>query len=205
MFSWLEPEPGRGMRMDHREDRAPRQCKATKGFTKKGLIMVYTGEGKGKTTAAVGTALRALGHGYKVAIVQFIKGKWKTGEEKALKMFRGQCDVFVLGDGFTWETGGLERDVETARKAWIKCCDLLSDQEHQLVILDEINNVIDYNFLDAQEVIRQLKEKPPFKHVLLTGRGAPQALMDMADLVTRMTCVKHPFDKGIKAQPGIDY
>lgn len=169
------------------------------------MIIVNTGDGKGKSTAAFGTALRALGQGYKVAIVQFIKGNWKTGEGEFFKKFKGQAQIHSMGDGFTWDTKDFEKDVKTAAKAWDKCRQFLHDNVHQLVIFDEINCAMAYNFLDVKKVVEELQKKPPLKHVILTGRGAPQELIDLADLVTEMKCVKHPYTKGIKAQPGIDY
>ncbi len=186
-------------------DKAPRDHKTTGEYQKKGLILVNTGDGKGKSTAAFGTAVRALGRGYKVAMVQFIKGKWKTGEEESFKKFGDQFHHFVMGDGFTWNTQNFEQDVKTAREAWDKCKELLHDLEHQLVIFDEINYVMKYNFLSAQEIAAELQKKPPLKHVFLTGGGAPPEIVEIADLVTEMKCIKHPYHKGIKAQPGIEY
>ncbi|MCB9757985.1 MAG: cob(I)yrinic acid a,c-diamide adenosyltransferase [Candidatus Omnitrophica bacterium] len=186
-------------------DQAPRIHQALKKTVKKGLIIVYTGNGKGKSTAAFGTAIRAIGTGYKVAIVQFIKGPWKTGEVKFFKSLKEQCQVFQMGDGFTWNTKDFDQDVKTAQRAWKKCCELLQDKEHQLVIFDEINYAIDYNFLDVEEVIAQLKKKPPLKHVILTGNKAASQLIDLADLVTEMKCLKHPYDSGIMAQAAIEY
>ena len=186
-------------------DKSPREFEGVKEFVKKGLIIVNTGDGKGKSTAAFGTALRALGQGYKVAIVQFIKGNWKTGEGEFFKKLKGQAQIYSMGDGFTWDTRNFEEDVKTAARAWKKCRELLHDNVHQLVIFDEINCAMAYNFLDVKKVIKELKRKPPFKHVILTGRGAPKELIELADLVTEMKCVKHPYAKGIKAQPGIDY
>ncbi len=191
--------------MTKKIDKAPRVHKDIKTFTKKGLIMVHTGNGKGKSTAAFGTAIRAIGTGYKVAIVQFIKGQWQTGEVKFLNSLKGQCKVFIIGDGFTWDTKNFAADVRTAHRAWTKCCKILHDQEHQLVIFDEINYAIQYNFLDIKDVIAQLNSKPPFKHVILTGNGAKKELIAVADLVTEMKCIKHPYAAGIKAQPGIEY
>ncbi len=187
------------------EDKAPRGHKTSGEYQKKGLILVNTGDGKGKSTAAFGTAVRALGRGYKVAMVQFIKGKWKTGEEKSFKLFGDQFKHFVMGEGFTWDTQNFEQDVKTARSAWEKCKELLHDEEHQLVIFDEINYVMKYNFLPAAEIAAELKKKPALKHVFLTGGGAPEEIVELADLVTEMKCVKHPYHKGIKAQPGIEY
>ena len=186
-------------------DKAPRSNKIIKEFKKKGLILVHTGDGKGKSTAAFGTALRAIGRGYKVAMVQFIKGKWKTGEVEAAKEFGGRFKIFTIGDGFTWDTQNFEKDVKTAERAWQKCCEILHDSEHQVVIFDEINYVMKYNFLDPAAIAAELKRKPPFKHVILTGGGAPAEIVELADLVTEMKCIKHPYQQGIKAQPGIEY
>lgn len=191
--------------MTQRTDKAPRAHKEIKEFKKKGLVLVNTGDGKGKSTAAFGTALRAIGRGYKVAMVQFIKGKWKTGEVEAAGKFGGQFKIYIMGEGFTWDTKNFEQDVKTARKAWEKCKQILHDKEHQVVIFDEINYVMKYNFLDTAEVVEEIKKKPPLKHVILTGGGAPPELIEAADLVTEMKCIKHPYEKGIKAQPGIEY
>ncbi len=191
--------------MSTKQDKAPRENKIPKDFVKKGLIIVHTGGGKGKSTAAFGTALRAIGRGYKVAMVQFIKGKWKTGEVEAAKIFGDRFKIFSMGDGFTWETKNFEADLKKADEAWQKCRELLQDKEHELVIFDEINYVLQYNFLDLADVLKNLEVKPPYKHVILTGNGAPEALIEKADLVTEMKAVKHPYEKGIKAQPGIEY
>ena len=191
--------------MTRNRDKAPREFKSIKGSVKKGLIIVNTGDGKGKSTAAFGTALRALGHGYKVAIVQFIKGNWKTGEGEFFKKFKGQAQIHSMGGGFTWDARDFKQDVAAARRAWDKCRELLRDDTHQLVIFDEINCALAYNFLDVKKVVAELKKKPPLKHVILTGRDAPAELVALADLVTEMKCVKHPYTQGIKAQPGIDY
>jgi cob(I)alamin adenosyltransferase len=186
-------------------DKAPRSGPAARKFRKKGLIIVHTGDGKGKSTAAFGTALRALGHGYKVAMVQFIKGRWNTGEAKAFRQFGRQFDLFGFGDGFTWETKNFEKDVRITREAWKKVCELLQDDVHSLVVLDEINYVMKYNFLETAEVVAELQRKPAMKHVILTGNGAPKALIKIADLVSEVKCIKHPFYEGIPAQPGIEY
>lgn len=186
-------------------DKAPRKHQDIKSSVKKGLILVNTGNGKGKSTAAFGTAIRAIGTGYKVGLVQFIKGNWKTGEIKFLKSLKGQCDVFVIGDGFTWDTKNFEADVKTTQRAWKKCCELLHDKKHQLVIFDEINYAIQYNFLDVKDVLVELRKKPALKHVILTGGRAHPDLIKLADLVTEMKCIKHPYQRGIKAQPGIEF
>lgn len=190
------------------QDNAPRELETPlelQTYTKKGLIIVHTGDGKGKSTAAFGTALRALGRGYKVAIVQFIKGNWKTGESKFFAKFPDQCQMISMGEGFTWDTKNFDQDVKTAQKAWAKCVEFLHDDVHQLVIFDEINYTLHYNFLNLQDVLNELKKKPVMKHVILTGNNAKPELMEMADLVSEMRCIKHPYQKGIKAQPGIDY
>ena len=189
-----------------RKDKAPRGHVTKKSqHIKKGLILVNTGNGKGKSTAAFGTALRALGRGYKVSVVQFIKGKWHTGEEMAVKFFGGNFKIFPMGEGFTWNTQDFARDVATARKTWEKCVEVLNDKEHQLVVFDEINYCLKYNFIDAAEVVKELRKKPPMKHVFLTGGGAPAEIIEIADLVTEMKCIKHPYEQGILAQAGIEY
>jgi len=186
-------------------DNAPRKHVDIKKSIRKGLVIVHTGHGKGKSTAAFGTAIRAIGFGKKVAIVQFIKGKWKTGESKFFKKFPDLCEVHTMGDGFTWNTQDYDADVKTAERTWAKCIELLNDNEYFLVIFDEINYVMKFNFLDANKIIQELKKKPPLKHVILTGRDAPKELIDFADLVTEMQNIKHPYSQGIKAQPGIDF
>ena len=188
-----------------REDRAPRQHRETAKVVRKGLIIIYTGHGKGKTTAALGLAFRALGRGYRIAMVQFIKGKWKTGEAAMAKELAERMDFFSMGDGFTWNTQNYEQDVASARRAWAKCRELLADPQYQVVIFDELSYVITYNFLSVEEVLAGLKEKPPQTHVVITGRDAPAALIEVADLVTEMREIKHPYRAGIKAQPGVDY
>ena len=191
--------------MNVTEDKAPRQHEDIKQAIRKGLLIVNTGDGKGKTTAALGIAFRALGRNYKIAMVQFIKGKWKPGEVKAAEIFADKMVVYPMGDGFTWKTQNLAQDIASARKAWEKCKEILADPQYNVVIFDELNYVMKYNFLPVSEVIEGLKLKPPLTHVIITGRSAPQQLIDIADLVTEMRCVKHPYQQGIKAQPGIEY
>lgn len=187
-------------------DRAPRKAPPRKKFRKKGLILLYCGNGKGKTTAALGTALRAAGRGWKTGVVQFIKGAWKTGEaEAAAGLLKRHLKFFVMGEGFTWDTRHFEKDVETARKAWHQCVKILHDPAYELVIWDEILYALKYNFLKTAEVVRELKKKPDNKHVILTGNFLPPALARIADLVTEMRCRKHPYEQGLLAQPGIDY
>ena len=171
----------------------------------KGLVIVHTGTGKGKTTAALGMICRSLGHGYKVALIQFIKGAMQTAEKVVFDMFPGQMEMRPMGEGFTWNTQDRERDVARAREAWEAAKARILDPEWRLVVCDELNIVLRYDYLPVGEVIEVLKQKPADSHVVITGRNAPQELIDFADLVTEMTMVKHPFRSGIKAQPGIEF
>ena len=187
------------------KDRAPRRFEGRPKAVRKGLIMIYTGAGKGKTTAALGLLFRALGRKWRVAVVQFIKGAWKTGEAEMAKELAGRVDWFAMGDGFTWITQNYEQDAASARRAWAKCLEVLRDPRYQVVIFDELNYVLHYNFLSVQDVLDGLAQKPPQMHVVITGREAPDALIAVADLVTEMREIKHPYQAGIAAQPGIDY
>ena len=174
----------------------------------KGLIVVNTGNGKGKTTASLGMVLRSLGHGYKVAIVQFIKGAWEPSEKKAFSVWKdnGQLEFHAMGEGFSWETQDRDRDIEKAQAAWNKALEYIRDPEYKLVLLDEVNIAIKLGYLRVEEVLAGIEEKPERNHIILTGRGAPQSLIERADLVTEMSLIKHPFrDQAIKAQPGIEY
>ena len=172
----------------------------------KGLIIVHTGNGKGKTTAALGMVLRSLGHGYKVAIIQFIKGAWEPAEKAVLEKWQEQLQFHAMGEGFTWETQDRKRDTEKAIAAWEKALEYILDPEYRLVLLDEVNIALKLGYLDVATVIAGLGQKPADSHVILTGRGAPPELIEKADLVTEMTLVKHPFkEQGIKAQPGIEF
>lgn len=172
----------------------------------KGLIIVNTGDGKGKTTAALGMVMRSLGHGYKVAIVQFIKGAWEPAEKEVLGKWAGQLEFQAMGEGFTWETQDRERDIAKATAAWQKGLEYITNPEYKLVLLDEVNVALKLGYLDVTEVIAGLEQKPADSHVILTGRGAPAELIEKADLVTEMTLIKHPFrEQGVKAQPGIEF
>lgn len=172
----------------------------------KGLIIVHTGNGKGKTTAALGMVMRSLGHGYKVAIVQFIKGAWEPAEKAVLGKWEEQLEFLAMGEGFTWETQDRERDIEKASAAWSQGLKFILNPEYKLVLLDEINVALKLGYLDVETILNGLKQKPTDTHVILTGRGAPTELIDKADLVTEMTLVKHPFrEQGVKAQPGIEF
>ncbi|MBD2204988.1 cob(I)yrinic acid a,c-diamide adenosyltransferase [Calothrix sp. FACHB-1219] len=172
----------------------------------KGLVIVNTGNGKGKTTAALGMVLRSLGHGYKVAIVQFIKGAWEPSEKRVFSSWQDQLEFHAMGEGFTWETQDRDRDLDKAQAAWEKSLEYIRNPEFRLVLLDEINIALKMGYLQVEQVLAGLATKPAGTHVILTGRGAPPALIERADLVTEMTLVKHPFrDQGVKAQPGIEY
>ncbi|MGD1920378.1 MAG: cob(I)yrinic acid a,c-diamide adenosyltransferase [Pleurocapsa sp.] len=172
----------------------------------KGLILVNTGNGKGKTTAALGMVMRSLGHGYKVAIVQYIKGAWEPAEKAVLEKYSDQLNFHAMGEGFTWETQDRERDIEKAQAAWTQSLEYILNPEYRLVLLDEINIALKLGYLNVNTVIEGLEQKPENSHVILTGRGAPAELIAIADLVTEMSLIKHPFrEQGIKAQPGIEF
>lgn len=172
----------------------------------KGLILVFTGQGKGKTTAGLGLVLRTLGHGERVAIVQFIKGGWEPGEARALKAFGDQVSWHALGEGFTWETQDRERDQQLVEAAWETALGYLRDSSVKLVLLDEVNVALKLGYISAETVIAGLNERPALTHVAVTGRGAPEALVERADLVTEMTLIHHPFrEQGVKAQAGIEF
>ena len=168
------------------------------------MLIVYTGHGKGKTTAALGLVFRALGRGLKVAVVQFIKGKWKTGERTFAESIPG-LTFLVMGRGFTWDSDDLSRDRNAARAAWETAAALVASGENAVVVLDEQTYAIHYGFVTLDEVLAALRARPPEVHVVVTGRNAPDELLALADLVTEMKSVKHPFERGLPAQPGIDF
>jgi cob(I)alamin adenosyltransferase len=178
---------------------------ASKTITEKGLLIVNTGLGKGKSTAAFGLVMRALGHGWNVGVVQFIKGAWETGERKALERFPDQVRWFTMGEGFTWETQDRARDVAAAEAAWRKAEELKADPEIRLLVLDELNIALRYEYLPLDEVVAALTARRPDLHVVVTGRNAKPALIEVADLVTEMGLVKHHFAAGVKAQQGIEF
>ncbi|MDQ2079808.1 cob(I)yrinic acid a,c-diamide adenosyltransferase [Xanthobacteraceae bacterium Astr-EGSB] len=173
----------------------------------KGLLIVHTGSGKGKTSAALGMVFRHIGHDMPVAVVQFVKSPtWDTGEARLLAHFPDLVTLHIMGEGFTWETQDRARDIAAARKAWERAKELIRDDHHRLVLLDELNIVLRYDYLAVDEVVAFLHDdKPADKHVVVTGRNAPASLIEAADLVTEMTLVKHPFRQGIKAQKGIEF
>lgn len=171
----------------------------------RGLLIVNTGDGKGKSTAGFGMVARALGWGQKVGIVQYIKGKWITGERQFFRKFPDQVRYEVMGEGFTWDTQDRSRDVAAARAAWAIALEMIADPTLNLVLLDELNIALRYDYLDIDEVVAGLVARPEGKHVCVTGRNAKPQLLAVADLVTEMTLVKHPFEQGVKAQRGIDF
>jgi cob(I)alamin adenosyltransferase len=171
----------------------------------KGLLIVHTGTGKGKSTAAFGLALRMLGRGKRVGVVQFIKGAWHSAERDALAAFGEQVSWHTMGEGFTWETQDLKRDVAAAERAWAKALELIADPAFALVILDELNIALRYDYLDLAAVIAALRGRREGLHIVVTGRNAKPELIAAADLVTEMTLVKHHFAAGVKAQPGIEF
>jgi cob(I)alamin adenosyltransferase len=171
----------------------------------RGLLIVHTGKGKGKSTAAFGLAIRAMGNGMRVGVVQFVKGVWETGERHILEKFPDQVTLKAMGEGFTWDTQDRQRDIAAARAAWEAAKEMIADPSYQMVVLDELNIVLRYDYLPLAEVLEGLAAKPRDLHVVVTGRNAKPELIDMADLVTEMTMVKHPFRSGVKAQAGIEF
>ena len=176
----------------------------------KGLLIVHTGKGKGKSTAAFGLVVRAIGNGMRVGVVQYVKGKWQTGERQVLENFPDQVEIRTMGEGFTWETQDRGRDIKAAENAWevskqmIEAC-RGDEPKYDLILLDEINIVLRYDYLPLDDVVSFLKNKPADLHVIATGRNAKPSLIDAADLVTEMTMIKHPFRAGVKAQKGIEF
>ncbi len=171
----------------------------------KGLLIVYTGAGKGKTTAALGMAVRCIGHGMNVAVVQFIKGAIETAEERTLQSFGDRVTFLRMGEGYTWDTQDRARDTQFAQRAWEKACEFLCDPSYAMVILDEFNIALHHEYVSLIDVLPIVRHRPTMQHVVMTGRGAPQELLDEADLVTEMKQVKHPFRKGITAQRGVEF
>ncbi|MCF1740852.1 cob(I)yrinic acid a,c-diamide adenosyltransferase [Paradevosia shaoguanensis] len=171
----------------------------------KGLLIVHTGKGKGKSTAAFGMVFRAIGHGFKVGVVQFVKGAWETGERDVLLKFPDQVTINAMGEGFTWDTQDRQRDLAAARAAWDQAKRLIADESYKLILLDELNIVLRYDYLPLEEIVEVLKNKPHDTHVIVTGRNAKDELIEIADLVTEMTEIKHPFRAGVKAQAGIEF
>ena len=204
----ISPEIDEGSykkRMQQRKDIQAERLQIRK--TKKGLLIVFTGHGKGKTTAALGMALRTIGHGYKVAIIQFIKGAWTSGEEKAFKNLSPKISWHSLGEGFTWETQDRIRDEKLVQEAWELAKEYIKNESYKLIILDEINIATKLGYLDSEEIITFLKTLNNRKnHIVLTGRGASDSIINYADLVTEMKLIRHPFkEQGIKAQKCVEF
>ncbi len=194
----------------HREKMAKRKAVqdaevASKTITSKGLLIVNTGPGKGKSTAAFGLVLRALGHGHHVGVVQFIKGAWNTGEKRALERFSDLLSWHSMGEGFTWETQDRERDIAAAKRAWDQVLEFMNDPKIKLVLLDELNIALRYEYLPLLEVVDVLSNRRPDLHIIVTGRNAKPEMIEAADLVTEMGMVKHHFSAGVKAQEGIEF
>jgi cob(I)alamin adenosyltransferase len=185
--------------------KAVQDAEVAEKTVEKGLLIVHTGPGKGKSTAAFGLALRMLGRGHRVGVVQFIKGAWHTAERDALSMFGEQVSWHTMGEGFTWETQDLKRDVAAAGRAWAKSLELMEDPSFGLVILDELNIALRYEYLDLATVVAALRDRRPGLHVVVTGRNAKPDMIAAADLVTEMSLVKHHFAAGVKAQAGIEF
>lgn len=171
----------------------------------KGLLIVHTGKGKGKSTAAFGMVLRCVGHGMRSGVVQFVKGAWNTGERAVLERFPDLVTIKAMGEGFTWETQDRERDIAHARAGWEAAKTMIADPSYRMVLLDELNIVLRYDYLPLDEVLRVLNDRPADKHVVVTGRNAREEMIEAADLVTEMEQVKHPFRSGVKAQAGIEF
>ena len=183
------------------------QAKIVAGRTQeKGLLIVHTGTGKGKTSAALGMVVRAIGHGMKVGVVQFVKGAMATGEKAVFDAFPAQVEFKPMGEGFTWDTQDRARDIAVARTAWNEVCRMIADPSYAMVVADELNIVLRYDYLPLDEVLPVLTGRAAMKHVIVTGRNAPDALIEAADLVTDMVAIKHPFrSQGVKAQKGIEF
>ena len=204
---YLAPEKDQKKYKERMQKRKEIQTKRLEKRNKeKGLIIVFTGNGKGKTTAALGMTLRMIGHNQSVAIIQFIKGGWESGEAKSLKLYKKLLVFHALGEGFTWESQDRDRDQKLVKNAWEKSMEYLKDPKYKLVLLDEINIAIKLGYISLDEVLNGIKIRPKLTHVVLTGRGAKKELIESADLVTEMNLVRHPFkEQGIKAQKGIEY
>ena len=189
-----------------RKRKAARDRRLANKTVEKGLLIVHTGKGKGKSTAAFGLVTRAIGNGMKVGVVQFVKGKWETGERCVLEQFPDQVVIRTMGEGFTWETQDKARDIAAAEKAWAASKEMIADPSYDLVVLDELNIVLRYNYLNLDEVLSALAARREMLHVVVTGRNAKPELIEAADLVTEMTQIKHPFrEQNVRAQKGIEF
>ena len=205
-----EEEVNRRANEKARKRKAARDKILATKTVEKGLLIVHTGKGKGKSTAAFGLVVRAVGNGMKVGVVQYVKGKWQTGERGVLEKFPEQVEIRTMGEGFTWETQDRARDIQAAQNAWQVSKQMIEasrgdDPKYDMVLLDELNIVLRYDYLNLAEVVEFLSNKPEMLHVVVTGRNAKPELIEAADLVTEMTMVKHPFRAGVKAQKGIEF
>ena len=171
----------------------------------RGLLIVHTGKGKGKSTAAFGMVFRCIGHGMKAGVIQFVKGAWGTGERTVLEKFPELVTIKAMGEGFTWETQDKDRDIAHAREGWEEAKRMIADPSYKMVMLDELNIVLRYDYLPLAEVLDVLRDRPADKHIVITGRNAKEELIEIADLVTEMELIKHPFRSGVKAQAGIEF
>jgi cob(I)alamin adenosyltransferase len=205
MTRQIDDETAARHRAKMEKRKAVQDAEVQEKTVEKGLLIVHTGPGKGKSTAAFGLALRMLGHGHRVGVVQFIKGAWHSAERDALAAFGDRVAWFTMGEGFTWETQDLARDIAAAERAWAKARELMADQNFGLVILDELNIALRYDYLDLAAVVAALAGRRPGLHVVVTGRNAKPDLIAVADLVTEMGLAKHHFAAGVKAQPGIEF
>jgi cob(I)alamin adenosyltransferase len=188
-----------------RKKKAAREKILATKTEERGLLIVHTGKGKGKSTAAFGMVFRALGHGMKIGVVQFVKGAWGTGERDVLEKFPELVTIRAMGEGFTWDVADRQRDIAAARAAWEAARAMIADAGYRLILLDELNIVLRYDYLPLDEVLEVLRDKPRDTHVIVTGRNARDELIELADLVTEMTEIKHPFRAGVKAQKGIEF
>ena len=205
-----EEEVNRRANEKARKRKAARDKILATKTVEKGLLIVHTGKGKGKSTAAFGLVVRAIGNGMKVGVVQYVKGKWQTGERGVLEKFPEQVEIRTMGEGFTWETQDRARDIRAAENAWEVSKQMIDsargdEPKYDMVLLDELNIVLRYGYLDLTDVVEFLSNKPEMLHVIVTGRNAKPELIEAADLVTEMTMVKHPFRAGVKAQKGIEF
>ncbi len=185
--------------------KAAQEKKISQKTIEKGLLIVHTGSGKGKSTAAFGMAMRAIAHGMNIGIIQFIKGAWQSGERDIFEKFPQNVEIHAAGEGFTWETQDRSRDIELVTKAWERAKEMIADPRVKMVILDELNIALRYEYLPLDEVVEFLQNRPGDTHVIVTGRNAKPPLVEAADLVTEMALIKHPFRSGVKAQSGIEF
>jgi cob(I)alamin adenosyltransferase len=202
-MSELELNKRHAIRMEKRK--AARDRMLSTKTKEKGLLIVHTGKGKGKSTAAFGIVMRALGNNMTVGVIQFVKGKWETGERSILEKFKDNVTIRTMGEGFTWDTQDRQRDIAAARSAWNAAKDMINDDTYDIILLDELNIVLRYDYLPIDIIVKTLKNRRPDLHIIVTGRNAKAPLIEVADMVTEMTEIKHHFRSGVKAQRGIEF